>query len=42
MLTDFALMSALLVAAHLLRSWVPLLQDLLLPSALLAGPENHP
>jgi ESS family glutamate:Na+ symporter len=37
MLTDFALMSALLVAAHLLRSWVPLLQDLLLPSALLAG-----
>jgi ESS family glutamate:Na+ symporter len=37
MLGDFALMSVLLVAAHLLRAWVPLLQGLLLPSALLAG-----
>jgi ESS family glutamate:Na+ symporter len=37
MLMDFALMSVLLVGAHLLRSRVKLLQDLLLPSPLLAG-----
>jgi ESS family glutamate:Na+ symporter len=37
MVLDFALMSVLLVAAHLLRSRVRLLQDLYLPSALIAG-----
>ena len=37
MLVDFAIMSVLLVVAHLLRAWVPLLQVLMLPSALLAG-----
>jgi ESS family glutamate:Na+ symporter len=34
---DFALMSVLLVVAHVLRSRVKLLQDLLLPAPLLAG-----
>src|SRR5262245_26669137 len=37
MLLDFALMSALLVGAHLLRARVKLLQDLLLPAPILAG-----
>jgi ESS family glutamate:Na+ symporter len=37
MVLDFGLMSALLVAAHLLRSRVRLLQDFYLPSAMIAG-----
>src|SRR5690349_21127926 len=37
MILDYALISLLLVAAHLLRSRVRLLQDLLLPAPLLAG-----
>jgi ESS family glutamate:Na+ symporter len=37
MVLDFGLMSVLLVAAHLVRSRVRLLQDLYLPSALIAG-----
>src|SRR6516162_1188897 len=37
MVLDFGLMSVLLVVAHLVRSRVRLLQDLYLPSALIAG-----
>jgi ESS family glutamate:Na+ symporter len=37
MVLDFGLMSVLLVVAHLLRSRVRLLQDLYLPSAMIAG-----
>jgi ESS family glutamate:Na+ symporter len=37
MVLDLGLMSVLLVAAHLLRSRVRLLQDLYLPSAMIAG-----
>src|SRR5262245_4878082 len=37
MVLDFGLMSILLVAAHLMRSRVRLLQDLYLPSAMIAG-----
>jgi ESS family glutamate:Na+ symporter len=37
MVLDFGLMSVLLVVAHLLRSRVRVLQDLYLPSAMIAG-----
>src|SRR5919198_564767 len=37
MLLDFALLSVLLVFAHLLRARVRLLQNLLLPAPILAG-----
>jgi ESS family glutamate:Na+ symporter len=36
-LQDFGLMSLLIVAAHLLRSWIRPLQDLYIPTAILAG-----
>jgi ESS family glutamate:Na+ symporter len=37
MVLDFGLMSVLLVVGHLLRSRVRVLQDLYLPSAMIAG-----
>jgi hypothetical protein len=37
MVLDFGLMSVLLVVAHLLRARIRLLQDLYLPSAMIAG-----
>jgi ESS family glutamate:Na+ symporter len=37
MVLDFALMSLLLVLAHVLRSWSAFLQRIYLPSAMLAG-----